>query len=72
LQYHAEGLDAEVLRHFGMTAPEPNLAVWDDIVDRYQNPEGEVTIGVVGKYVGLQTPTSRSTRRWRTVAWPTA
>jgi CTP synthase len=23
LQYHAEGLDAEVLRHFGMTAPEP-------------------------------------------------
>jgi len=54
LQYHAEGLDAEVLRHFGMTAPEPDLARWDDIVDRHQNPEGEVTIGVVGKYVGLQ------------------
>ncbi|HQS96008.1 MAG: CTP synthetase [Novosphingobium sp. 17-62-19] len=54
LQYHAEGLDGEVLRHFGLTAPEPDLAVWDDIVDRYQNPEGEVTIGVVGKYVGLQ------------------
>ncbi|MBA4355226.1 MAG: CTP synthase, partial [Novosphingobium sp.] len=54
LQYHAEGLDNEVLRHFGLTAPEPDLATWDDIVDRYQNPEGEVTIGVVGKYVGLQ------------------
>ncbi len=54
LQYHAEGLDREVLRHFGLTAPEPNLERWDDIVDRYQNPEGEVTIGVVGKYVGLQ------------------
>lgn len=54
LQYHAEGLDAEVLRHFGMTAPEPELSRWDDIVDRFQNPEGEVTIGVVGKYVGLQ------------------
>ena len=54
LQYHAEGLDDEVLRHFGLTAPAPNLARWDDIVDRYQNPEGEVTIGVVGKYVGLQ------------------
>jgi len=53
LQYHAEGLDAEVLRHFGIVSPEPDLAVWDDIVDRYQNPEGEVTIGVVGKYVGL-------------------
>ncbi len=53
LQYHAEGLDDEVLHHFGMTAPAPDLARWDDIVDRYQHPEGEVTIGVVGKYVGL-------------------
>ena len=54
LQYHAEGLDAEVLRHFGLSSPEPDLSRWDDIVDRYQHPEGEVTIGVVGKYVGLQ------------------
>ena len=54
LQYHAEGLDAEVLRHFGLTSPEPELARWYDIVDRCQHPEGEVTIGVVGKYVGLQ------------------
>ncbi len=53
LQYHAEGLDAEVLRHFGLSTPEPDLARWDDIVARYQHPEGEVTIGVVGKYVGL-------------------
>ena len=53
LQYHAEGLDDEVLRHFGQDAPDPDLAVWDDIVDRFHHPEGEVTIGVVGKYVGL-------------------
>ncbi|WP_338445649.1 CTP synthase [Pelagerythrobacter marensis] len=54
LQYHGEGLDSEVLRGFGITdAPEPDLAAWHDIVDRYENPEGEVTIGVVGKYVGL-------------------
>lgn len=53
LQYHREGLDAEVLRHFGLEAPAPDLARWEDIIDRYQNPEGEVTIGVVGKYVGL-------------------
>ena len=53
LQYHAEGLDAEVLHHFGMDAPLPDLTRWEDIVDRYYNPEGEVTIGVVGKYVGL-------------------
>jgi len=53
LQYHAEGLDDEVLRHFGQDAPDPDLAVWDDIVDRFHHPEGEVTIGVVGKYAGL-------------------
>ncbi len=55
LQYHGEGLDNEVLRHFGMLgiSNPPKLDVWDDIVDRYENPEGEVTIGVVGKYVGL-------------------
>ena len=52
-QYHAEGLDDEVLRHFGLTAPAPDLSRWDDILDRYTNPEGEVTIAVVGKYVGL-------------------
>jgi len=53
LQYHQEGLDDEVLRHFGLEAPQPDLSRWVDIVDRYQNPEGEVTIAVVGKYVGL-------------------
>jgi len=53
LQYHAEGLDAEVLHHFGLSTPAPALTRWSEIVDRYQNPEGEVTIGVVGKYVGL-------------------
>jgi CTP synthase len=54
-QYHAEGLDSEVLRAFGiMDAPAPDMARWADILDRYENPEGEVTIGVVGKYVGLQ------------------
>ena len=54
LQYHREGLDAEVLRAFGIEdAPEPDLARWEDIVDRLDNFEGEVTIGVVGKYVGL-------------------
>ncbi|MBH5322695.1 CTP synthase [Aurantiacibacter sediminis] len=54
-QYHEEGLDTEVLRHFGMlgTSNPPDMARWVDVVDRYENPEGEVTIGVVGKYVGL-------------------
>ncbi|MCW3798789.1 CTP synthase [Sphingomonas sp. BN140010] len=54
LQYHREGLDDEVLAAFGITdAPRPDLARWDEIMDRLDHPEGEVTIGVVGKYVGL-------------------
>src|ERR671912_618013 len=54
LQYHAEGLDDEVLKAFGIDdAPRPDLARWNDIMDRLDNYEGEVTIGVVGKYVGL-------------------
>jgi CTP synthase len=54
LQYHAEGLDHAVLSAFAIDPGDnPNLARWDDIMDRLHNPEGEVTIGVVGKYVGL-------------------
>ena len=55
LQYHGEGLDAEVLRAFGIVpSSAPDLSRWAEIVDRLTNPEGEVTVGVVGKYVGLQ------------------
>ncbi|MHA6317417.1 CTP synthase [Altererythrobacter sp. CAU 1778] len=54
LQYHGEGLDRQVLAAFGIhDAAEPDLSRWYDIVDRKENYEGEVTIGVVGKYVGL-------------------
>jgi CTP synthase len=51
--YHAEGFDREVCRHFGLTAAEPDLAQWDEIVGRIRKPEGAVTIAVVGKYTHL-------------------
>lgn len=54
VQYHEAGLDAEALAALGITdAPPPDLARWTDIMDRLDHFEGEVTIGVVGKYVGL-------------------
>jgi CTP synthase len=54
LQYHGEGLDDEVLKAFRIhDAPAPDLSRWHDVMDRIDHPEGEVTIGVVGKYVGL-------------------
>ena len=54
LQYHREGLDDEVLKAFGLpTDPRPDLSRWEKVMDAVDHPEGEVTIGVVGKYVGL-------------------
>ncbi|MEM7636089.1 MAG: CTP synthase, partial [Pseudomonadota bacterium] len=54
LAYHDEGLDDEILAAFGIEgAPAPKLDMWNDIVSRIKEPEGEVTIAVVGKYTGL-------------------
>jgi CTP synthase len=54
LAYHEAGLDAELLAAFGLTSPpSPNLGSWQEIVERVRNPEGEVTIAIVGKYTGL-------------------
>ncbi len=55
LQYHGEGLDGEVLKAFGITdAPAPDLGRWEAISEALATPEGEVTIGVVGKYTGMK------------------
>ncbi|MEO1694208.1 MAG: CTP synthase, partial [Pseudomonadota bacterium] len=55
LSYHREGLDDEVLEAFSLNgAPAPNLARWDGISETVNNPEGEVTIAIVGKYTGLK------------------
>ena len=53
--YHREGLDEEVLSVFGIKdAPEPNLASWQTITHNIREPEGDVTIAIVGKYTGLK------------------
>jgi CTP synthase len=54
IRYHAEGMDREVLRHFGLPAEgEPDLRRWQRVVDVLRLPEGEVRIAVVGKYTNL-------------------
>lgn len=53
--YHLEGLDEEVLAVFGIKdAKEPNLASWQTITHNIREPEGDVTIAIVGKYTGLK------------------
>jgi len=54
ISYHAEGMDHEVLRHFGLPFDAaPDLSRWLRIVDTARAPEGEVRIAVVGKYTNL-------------------
>ncbi|WGJ13799.1 CTP synthase [Methylocapsa sp. D3K7] len=53
--YHAAGLDQEVLAAFGIEpAPKPDMSRWNSVMERVSNPEGEVTIAIVGKYTGLK------------------
>jgi CTP synthase len=54
ISYHDAGLDREVLSAFGITDQRgPNLGTWRQIVETVRQPEGEVTIAIVGKYTGL-------------------
>jgi CTP synthase len=53
--YHEEGLDRELLAAFGITdAPEPDLTLWNDISETIAEPDGEVTVAIVGKYTVLK------------------
>jgi len=53
--YHAAGLDDELLAAFGIdSAPPPDIAQWRIINERIRNPEGDVTIAIVGKYTGMK------------------
>ena len=53
--YHQAGLDKEVLSAFGIEpAPKPDMTRWQGVSARIHNPEGEVTIAIVGKYTGLK------------------
>jgi CTP synthase len=52
--YHQEGLDDEVLYHFRIdSAPSPDLSRWNSIAQTIHNPDGEVCIGLVGKYTDV-------------------
>ncbi|WP_022726986.1 CTP synthase [Fodinicurvata sediminis] len=51
--YHEEGMDTVVCRHFGLGDEEPDLSIWDQITDTVRHPDGEISIGVVGKYTSL-------------------
>ena len=54
LALSSEGLDAIVLKELGLESRGPDMAAWEDLVRRIKSPKGEVTIGIVGKYVTFE------------------
>ncbi len=46
-------LDNFVCRRFHLDPPEADLAEWEQVLYQESNPTGEVTIGMVGKYIEL-------------------
>jgi CTP synthase len=53
LRLHEQNLDGIVVEKFGIDAPPADLGEWRRVVDARRNPEGEVNIAMVGKYVDL-------------------
>ena len=49
----SQGLDELVVKRFGLSCPEADLGEWEQVLYAESNPNGEVTIGMVGKYVAL-------------------
>jgi CTP synthase len=54
IAYHAQGFDREVCRYFGLPQEaDPKLDQWRSLVRGIREPEGQVSIAVVGKYTVL-------------------
>ncbi|HEV3140196.1 MAG TPA: CTP synthase [Vicinamibacterales bacterium] len=50
----AEGLDRIVLKYLHLPQTERRMQSWEDLVGRIKNPVDDITIHVVGKYVGYE------------------
>lgn len=50
---HTEGLDAYVVRKLDLPFRDVDWTVWEDLLDRVHNPDHEVKVALVGKYIDL-------------------
>ncbi len=50
---HREGLDEKITQLLGIWTGQPELSNWEGLVERAKNPDAEVRIAMVGKYVDL-------------------
>ena len=51
--YRDQKVDQLVVDHFRLDCPPADLSEWEQVVERKANPQGEITIALVGKYIGL-------------------
>jgi CTP synthase len=54
MAFRSQGFDAIVVERLGLSVPQADLAEWEAVVSARKNPEGEVTVAMVGKYVDLR------------------
>lgn len=50
---HSQKLDEIVTKRLGLNLPEADLSDWQNVCNAMEFPESKVTIGMVGKYIGL-------------------
>jgi CTP synthase len=53
LVFHQEGLDGKIIELLNIWTRAPKLEAWEELVQHFKDPQHEVTIAIVGKYVNL-------------------
>ena len=53
LLYHDQKVDELVVKHLRIDCPPADLTEWENVVQKKANPVNEVTVALVGKYIGL-------------------
>jgi CTP synthase len=54
LQFAKETVDEIILEKLDLTCPKPNLGDWKKFVERVKHPQGEISVGICGKYTEHQ------------------
>ncbi|KQB85679.1 CTP synthase [Corynebacterium lowii] len=50
---YKEHLDTFLIRRLGLPFRDVDWSTWADLLDRVHHPQGEITVGIVGKYIDL-------------------
>ena len=53
MDLHRQGLDEIVVKQLNLNAKPADLSRWQQVVDNFNSPQGEVNIAMVGKYMDL-------------------